>query len=531
MKRRDFIKNTAAVTVLPSLINGQTVQAFTDSSLLSRLAASFVDTDHVLVIVQLNGGNDGLNMVIPLDQYGNLANARSNILIDSKKVLALTGTSVTGLHPSMTGMRDLYNNGKLTIVQAAGYPNQNYSHFRSSDIWVTAADYNQSLTNGWAGRYLSEEFPNFPSGYPNTNMPDPLAIQIGSVVSTGLQGLTNSMAMAISDPANFYGMINGTTDPTPNTHAGAELAYIRGVSAKTQQYSTVIKAAAAKAANKSTIWPTAGQNKLADQMKIVSQLIAGGLKTRIYWVSLGGFDTHSNQVDATNGNETGAHASLLGDLSEAITAFMDDCKLLNTADRVLGMTFSEFGRRIVSNASLGTDHGAAAPLFLFGNKVKSGILGSNPTIPSNATVNDNVAMQHDFRTVYTSILKDWFCLSDTDADTVMLQKFNGLNLINNSCNNNAIAQDIQRNSGNMLIRNYPNPFNLATTIEFISAGGNVLIELINIEGKLVKTVADQNYAIGQHNIELPRNGIAAGLYYLKLQNNLNTQTRSMIVTD
>ncbi len=531
MKRRDFIKNTAAVSILPSLLDGETVQAFSNTSLLSRLAASFVDTDHVLVIVQLNGGNDGLNTVIPLDQYSNLANARSNILIDSKKVLALTGTSVTGLHPSMTGMRDLYNNGKLSIVQAAGYPNQNYSHFRSSDIWVTAADYNQSLTSGWAGRYLSEEFPNFPTGYPNANMPDPLAIQIGSVVSTGLQGLTNSMAMAISDPANFYGMINGTTDPTPNTHAGAELAYVRGVAAKTQQYATVIKAAANKATNKSTMWPTAGQNKLADQMKIVSQLIAGGLKTRIYWVSLGGFDTHSNQIDATNGTDTGAHASLLSDLSEAITAFMDDCKLLNTADRVLGMTFSEFGRRIVSNASLGTDHGAAAPLFLFGNKVKSGILGSNPTIPANATPNDNIAMQHDFRNIYTSILKDWFCLNDTDADTVMLQKFSTLNLINNTCTNNAVAQDIQRNSGTVLIRNYPNPFSVSTTIEFTCSGGNVLIELINAEGKVLKTICDQNYVSGTHILELSRNNISSGLYYLRMQNNFNTQTRSMILTD
>ncbi len=416
-------------------------------------------------------------------------------------------------------------------LQPAGYPNQNYSHFRSSDIWITASDYDQSLTSGWAGRYLSEEFPNFPSGYPNVNMPDPLAIQIGSVVSTGLQGLTNSMAMAISDPANFYSMINGTTDPTPATHAGTELAYIRGVAAKTQEYASVIKAAAGKATNKSTLWPAAGQNKLADQMKIVSQLIAGGLKTRIYWVTLGGFDTHSNQVDATSNNETGDHATLLSKLSEAIAAFMDDCKLLNTADRVLGMTFSEFGRRIVSNASLGTDHGAAAPMFLFGNKVKSGILGNNPTIPANATPNDNIAMQHDFRNVYTSILKDWFCLNDTDTDTVMLQKFGTLNLIKNSCTNNAIAQDIQRGSGNMLIRNYPNPFNVSTTIEFTSAGGNVLIELINIEGKLVKTIIDQNYIQGRHTIELSRNGIAAGLYYLKMQNGLLTQSRSMIVAD
>jgi uncharacterized protein (DUF1501 family) len=528
MKRRSFIKNTIPVAFLPALLQGQNVSAYGPDNMLSRLAASFVDSDHVLVLVQLNGGNDGLNTVIPLDQYSNLSKARSNILIQDTKVLALNGTTATGLHPSMTGMQKLYNDGKLTIMQAVGYPTPNYSHFRATDIWNTASDSNQLLSSGWVGRYLSEEYPNFPSGYPNTNMPDPLAIQVGSLVSTALQGLQVSMGMAITDPANFYQMINGTTDQTPNTHAGHELTYIRTVASQTTQYATAIKAAASKATNLSTLYPS--KNSLADQLKIVAQLIAGGLKTRIYMVNLGGFDTHSLQVDTTDSSK-GDHATLLDKLSSAIYAFMDDLKLLKVDDRVLGMTFSEFGRRIQSNFSGGTDHGAAAPLFLFGNKVKGGIVGTNPVIPATIAADDNVTMQTDFRQIYSTILSDWFCLQPADVKTVMIKDFNKQNIINGNCNNNAVAQDIRRNAGIALIKNWPNPFDSQTTIEFISEGGNVMIELYDIQGHLVRIITDQVYAPGTHQLIIQRDSLAAGTYYCKLQNGLSMHTRSMSVVN
>ncbi len=530
MKRRSFIKNTVPVAVLPSFLQGQNMAAYGPDSMLSRLAATFTDTDHVLVLVQLNGGNDGLNTVIPIDQYTNLNAARSNVMIPQNKVLALTGTSATGLHPAMTHLQNRYNNGQVSIIQSVGYPNPNYSHFRATDIWLTGSDSDKVLYNGWSGRYLSEEYPNFPTGYPNSNMPDPLAIQIGSIVSPVFQGLQVSMAMAISDPTTFYNLINGTTTTAPNTHAGHELAYIRTVASQTQQYATVIKAAAAKATNKSTLWPTIGANKLADQLKIVSQLIAGGMKTRIYMVSLGGFDTHSVQVDPAD-NTKGDHAKLLGYVSEAIDAFMDDCKLLNTHDRVLGMTFSEFGRRIQSNFSGGTDHGSAAPMFLFGNKVKGGIKGTNPVIPSNVTVNDNIAMQHDFRQIYTTILSDWFCLNPNDVQTVMLQNFNKMDILQDTCTNNSVAEDIRRNSGKALVSIYPNPMQQSTTAEFESGGGVCVLSLIDTQGKHIRTIVDDTYANGTHRISLDRAGLAAGTYYLRLQNGMNMQTRSLVMVD
>ena len=200
---------------------------------------------------------------------------------------------------------------------------------------------------------------------------------------------------------------------------------------------------------------------MADQLKIVARLVKGGLKTRVYMVSIGGFDTHSTQVNQTD-TTTGTHANLMKQLSDAIKAFMDDLKFLGVQKRVYGMTFSEFGRRIKSNSSLGTDHGAAAPIILFGEYVAGGVLGNSPTIPANANVNDNVPMQYDFRSIYASILSNWFCVDNTTLQTVMLKNFQSLPIVKtNSCNSTTpVLQD------KLLVKNYPNPFTSSTTITF-----------------------------------------------------------------
>ena len=238
MKRRDFFKQTLPATVtLPALINGFSVKAFTGASpLVQALMGATTDTDKVLVMIQLNGGNDGLNMVIPIETYRDYYNARANIAIGQNKILPLNGTSKTGLHPSMTGLQTLYNENKLAIVQAVGYPSPNFSHFRATDIWMSASDSEQVLTTGWIGRYLNIEYPNFPNGYPTAQMPDPLAIQIGSVASLALQGPSFPMGMTISDPNSFYNFLDDVADPVPNSPWGKELAYIRIIMGQTEQY-------------------------------------------------------------------------------------------------------------------------------------------------------------------------------------------------------------------------------------------------------------------------------------------------------
>ena len=225
--------------------------------------------------------------------------------------------------------------------------------------------------------------------------------------------------------SNFYNLVNGVQDPAPNTPAGKELKFIRLVSQQTQQYATVIKAAATKTVQQVS-YPI--KNSLGDQLKIVARLISGGLKTRIYMVNYGGFDTHSSQVEATDTTK-GSHANLLLNVSDAIKAFQDDLKFLGVEERVVGMTFSEFGRRIKSNGSTGTDHGSAAPLFVFGKNVIGGVLGDTPIIPASATTSDNIPFQYDFRSIYSSILSNWLCVNDLDLEQIMLKNFQLLPLV------------------------------------------------------------------------------------------------------
>ncbi len=420
MKRKDFLKNTMAGVVLPAFINGISLRALAGTPTAHALSR-YMSDDKVVVLVQLAGGNDGINTVIPLDQYSAYTAARSNIAIPEDKVLRLQGFDIAGLNPAMTGMQQLFNDGKLGIVQAVGYPKPNFSHFRATDIWMTGSDSDKVLNTGWAGRYLNDVYQGFPNNYPNTDMPDPLAIQVGSVVSATFQGPAFTMGLAISNPASFYNLIEGKVNAESNSRWGEQLDYIEEMSQKTDQYAGVIKAAALKVPKQSAQYPAAGKNPLADQLKIVARLIAGGLKTKVYMVNTGSFDTHAKQTETDT--TTGTHAKLLQRVSEAVSAFMDDLQFLQIQNRVMGMTFSEFGRRIKSNASGGTDHGAAAPVFYFGHAIKPGIIGPNPTLPANATVNDNVPMQHDFRSLYASILTGWNGLDQKDVQEILLSQY------------------------------------------------------------------------------------------------------------
>src|SRR5882757_1070160 len=467
MRRRDFIRTMAPVAFL----GGFKINALSHLPFLDGLQGA-TDNDHVLVLVQLIGGNDGLNTVIPLEHYGDYFAARSNIAIPQGKVLTLSKDPKTGLHPSLTGFKSLYDADKLAILQAVGYPFPDGSHFRSTDIWLTGADSNQYLDTGWTGRFLADTYTNFPVGYPNEAMPDPLAIQIGSVISPVFMAQTGTTAMAVPTDTEFYDLINGITEPEPDTPMGNELTYLRAVARQTNKYADAIEAAAAKVTQQA---PYPGDNELAAQLKTVARLVAGGLKTKVYMVSTGGFDTHGGQVDPGD-TTTGAHSDLLRRLSDAIAAFMNDCKFLGINKQVLGMTFSEFGRRVISNGSMGTDHGAAQPVFVFGDYAKTGVLGNNPDL-SASNVESNLPMQYDFRSVYSTILRDWFCVSSSDVTTMLLKNYQYLPFMKTTACNN--TSDDLNNAGNNLISNAQNPFANSTTITFKTAGGHTLVQIFD----------------------------------------------------
>ncbi|HHH49443.1 MAG TPA: hypothetical protein ENK52_00515, partial [Saprospiraceae bacterium] len=311
MKRRQFIKRSSAATV-PVLLGGVQVSAI-NHSFFNILNS---ESDRVLVLIQLDGGNDGLNMLIPKDQYSNLMKARPNIIIPENSILDLTDT--LGLHPVMQDLKTVFDDGKLNIIQSVSYPNQNRSHFRSTDIWNTASSATENLTTGWLGRYLETLYPDYPTAYPNAAFPDPFAITIGTAVSPTCEGTTANYSTALVNPDNISALAVPINGDLPDSCFGEQIDFLAQSIIQTNAYNDSIQTANNKGNNISTKY--ADDNELANKLKIVAKLIAGGLQTKIYIVRLGGFDNHAEQVEA-NDTSTGKHAELLNELSTAICAF------------------------------------------------------------------------------------------------------------------------------------------------------------------------------------------------------------------
>jgi len=522
MKRRKFLRTAGLATAIaPLAYNGFSINPLANNSMLARLGAAGSASDKIMVFIELNGGNDGINTLIPTDQYSKLSVHRPKVLIPENQVLPLSGVSGTGVHPAMSEVRQMFDNGMVSMVQTVGYPNQDYSHFRSMDIWMTGADSDESLNSGWLGRMLDYEYPGYPIGYPNQDAPDPLAINIGNVAPVSFMGSGFPMGISVGNPDEVYNLINDFIEPTPNTPYGDELTYIRTVMQNTKVYFDVIKDAATMGQNLSSLYPAPEQNSLADQLKIVAKLINGGLTTSVYQVSIGGFDNHSQQVQE-GASATGTHAELLKKISEAVYAFMDDIRLMGKADKVCAMTFSEFGRTIGGNDSFGTDHGAAAPLFVFGKGVNPGIIGANPVIPLNLQVSGDVDMQHDFRSVYASVIQDWFGLDN--GSSVLNGNFPILPIFKGSVD----VQDTP--SRNVFeVGNFPNPVHASSTITFTIPSAYVTITLLDAQGRHIRNITEGNYPAGVHNVTFNRDGLPSGNYYYVLRINGLGVTKKMLI--
>ncbi len=522
MKRRTFVRHATRTALLPSLLGGSGMGAFVQSPLFQGLGYQQVDTDKVLVLIYLGGGNDGLNTVVPIDQYGMLSQVRPDVVLPESSLLTLDGVTNAQLHPSLTGFRALYDDGDLAIIQNVGYPNQNYSHFRSTDIWMTGADTEELLATGWIGRYLNETYPNFPADYPNEEVPDPLAIELGYNLSVAFQGPVAGMGMVVGNPEWFYRLVNDIDSPVPDTQAGSKLKYVRLVTKQSQVYGEVIKDAAAKVTSQGAYPDTS----LGDQLKIVARLIAGGLQTRLYMVSLHGFDTHDNQV--FGGDHTkGEHANLLKTLGDAVQAFRKDLAGLQIEDRVIGATVSEFGRRIISNASFGTDHGAAAPMFVFGKHVEGGIYGNNPVIPMDTGVEDNLPMEYDFRSIYATLLSSWFCTNESTIQSTINKPYDLLPIINSSvCS--ITATKSHGDAGATWIKNYPNPVQHYTTVEFRGTGKDIRIDVLNGQGQIIETLIQGNVALGVQRLQWNAAHLTPGVYYVRYRNSTIQQSRAML---
>lgn len=526
MDRRQFIGNSIKACAATAFAGGVSQKAFANSQLLQAIAGSC--TDNILVLVQLSGGNDGLNTIIPLDQYSLLSSARSNILIPENKVLGTTKYNGTGFHPSTTGMWELFESNKFSIVQGCSYNNPDLSHFRATDILMSGSDSNEFLKTGWLGRNLDQIHPDFPEGYPSEVNTDPVAVQMGSTTALALEGELSSFGLAVTSISRDYALLSGFGDPAPDSRAGCELEYIRKVAVDTDSYNArILEAAANQPKNLSTKY---GSGSLSSQLKNVARLIKGGLQTRVYVVSLFGFDHHANQTDSGD-TTTGSHASLLKIVSEAVCAFQDDLELMEVNKRVTGLIFSEFGRRVTSNGSNGTDHGTAMPLMLFGSELIGDMYGTNPNLAaSNGGVVSNVPMQRDYRDVYYSILKDWFCLSEAQLSNVFggkhyeyIELFKPGSITGNSDDKH------ERERTNKLSSIYPQPMDTRTTIRFNTSGGLVLVEVFDLLGIKVATVLNTKVSPGVHEVGFEKNNLKSGTYYVKMTTDNFIETKKLVV--
>jgi len=424
MKRRKFLSLSSMAT-LPIMLNGVELSAFSPAP----FSAEFNNPE---------------------------ANARPNVIIPENQLL--TNNSNFGFHPSFAEVNEMYKNGFMHIVQGVAYPNQNRSHFRSSDIWTSGSSAENYLDSGWLGRYFQTIAPDFPTEYPNDAFPHPFAMTVGGQVTETCQGFASNFSMAINKPEDLLPLTESEQNNFPDNQYGRAFSYIVDSISQTNAYAEVIKEAASLGNNLSTLYDD--DNQLAQQLKTVALLIAGGLKTQVYVVTLGGFDTHANQVEADDAT-VGVHANLLRTLSKAVNAFWDDIVKLNLSSRVMGMTFSEFGRQIKSNSAYGTDHGTAAPMFIFGDCINPGLSGNLPVIDSQIEAQEGTPMQFDFRSVYGNVLQNWFSADVDTINTVLNYESQNINIFGDCVDVSTTNTIIKKAT-----RIFPNPATQQISVKF-----------------------------------------------------------------
>ncbi len=372
-------------------------------SLVSSQAG--VPEDHTLVVIQLAGGNDGLNTVVPYED-SNYYNSRPQIAISKESALKIPGADGFGLHPNLTGLLELIDNGQAAIVQGVGYPNPNRSHFTSTDIWHTGNHSGQGY--GWLGKY----FDNTCEGKPN---PDG-SIAIGNKAPLALHGKTQkAVNFETEELFKWAGTIVDRSLEKPYDDINrkeveakendSQLDFLVRTSLDAQISSKRIRAAVSK---KPLLNYPDGQ--LSQQLQLIASMIRADLPTRVYYASLGGFDTHANQLNS--------HANLMRQVGGALNAFQKDLGKQGNTGKVITMVFSEFGRRVAQNGSNGTDHGTAAPMFLIGDNVQNGLLGKHPSL-INLDQGD-LKFNTDFREVYAAVLEDWM---GADSKTILGKKY------------------------------------------------------------------------------------------------------------
>ncbi|MEY3231981.1 MAG: hypothetical protein RL689_2070 [Planctomycetota bacterium] len=422
--RREFLSSglmlASAAASIPAFLNRSALAMHAQAAGLSSVPG--VPDDHVLVVVQLGGGNDGLNTVVPFADpiYHRV---RPSIGIKENEALKLSGVDGIGLHPQMGPMKDLFDDGLLGIVQGVGYPNPNRSHFKSMDIWHTADT--SATGDGWLGRYFDAECCGYGKGESGTapSNPSPPGIAIGRAAPLSMQG--RAIKPVSFESAELFKW--SAAEMHQSLRSGYEDLNRRGADARAKgdrNSDFLLRTALDAQVSSDAIRKAVGQrplvsyptSDLARQLSMVALMIRAGLRTRVFYVTHGSFDTHSGQ-----GGAQGRHGQLLNQFAAAMKAFYADLRQQRNDDRVMTMAFSEFGRRVGQNASGGTDHGTAAPVFLAGPMVRKGVIGDHPSLKD--LDDGDLKYRIDFRSLYAGILGGWL---KADASKILEGSFDAL---------------------------------------------------------------------------------------------------------
>lgn len=576
--RREFLKKLPLAMSIPFTLSGIPMRVMGQNVLTKMAAAS--TNDRVLVILQMHGGNDGLNCCIPVAKYAEYYSKRANIAIpaanSSRKYIELDSTlpenSRIGLHPDMMGMKALYDQGRMAVVQGVSYKNNNGSHFRGRDITFMGGSYDDYFQSGWVGRYLQGEYSpyRYPEDFlnplvPENEMIDPLAIEIGGDVSLIFHqegNIPTSFTLSGNGPddlSNLEGFFEDQTlDPRgippeylKDSAYYKELKWILDLEDKTEDYTKRLRDVLSRASESSVVYPAtypfnapngSKRNGLKDQLRLVARLLEGGCKTKVFLVRIGGFDTHADQVEKYDPT-MGSHAALMYHVSASMKAFQDDLRARGLEDRVLTITTSEFSRRVNSNGSYGTDHGTAGPMFIFGKGVRPGVIGDAFLTNASGT---NLSMQYDYRVVYANILRDWMLVDDNKMNKIFPdgndEDDSTKGLMTTGTSDGTMFEELPLAQQVILGTEefigdrfslgdcYPNPARDKTMMRFkTNSAYHVYVDLFNQQGKKVKTVIDGFYKPGEYEEEVTLTGLPAGPYVYQLRVGFYKESKKLVV--
>ena len=506
--RRDFLVRSGLAAAGASVLFGASpaqaaaLGARRQPGLVGRLAA--LETDRVLVLVQLQGGNDGLNTIVPVrnDLY---YNARPQIALAKAQTLSLGADY--GMHPALKPLERMWGDGHMGVVHSVGYPNQSLSHFEGIDVWASGRQ--SDGRTGWTAEAVARL---------GVDKDSPPSVQIGASYPLLMRGPDDQGGMTLTDPGMLDRIVSTgelyATAALPETPYGRALDHVRRIANDADTYAGAMRTAADGVKNAAEYPNTTFGRSLA----AVARLVKGRLDTRVFLVRLGSFDTHAGQLDR--------HRELLDVLGRSLAAFYADLGDSGDADRTLTMTFSEFGRRVSQNGSAGTDHGAAAPVFLFGPAVKGGFHGTGPDI-AGTDRQGNLPVSTDFRSVYRTVLGSWLGL-DADASTAILGgDYAALDLLAGRA---TPTDGPVAGAGLELMPPSPNPVRTRATVAFtVGASGRAELALFDTTGRQVATLASGTFGPERQVAQVDAAGLAAGVYVLRLQTDTGVRAQTMTV--